>query len=196
MTRVLAVSAGLSRPSSTRLLADRLATAVAERLGDGVEVETVELREVAHEITDNMLVGFPSGRLREIMDHLASAEGLILVAPTFSASYNGLFKSFMDVIDPEVMHGKPVLLAATGGTERHSLMLEHAMRPLAAYLRAVPVPTAVYAASADWGNDTTLAERVDRAAAELAAAIAKHDPAPVPDGFTDPTPFARLLDRE
>jgi FMN reductase len=89
----------------------------------------------------------------------------------FSASYSGLFKSFFDVLDKDALTGKPVLIAATGGTARHSLVLEHALRPLFAYLRAVVVPTGVYAASEDWGGEG-LAGRIERAAGELAALMA------------------------
>ena len=89
------------------------------------------------------------------------------MTPIFTASYSGLFKSFFDVIEPEALAGKPVLIAATGGSARHSLVLEHALRPLFAYLRAVVVPTAVYAASEDWGAEG-LDGRIERAAGELA----------------------------
>jgi FMN reductase len=91
-----------------------------------------------------------------------------------------------------------VLIAATGGTERHSLALEHAVRPLFAYLRSVVVPTAVYAASSDWGAGdgdgvTALADRIDRAARELAGLIGEREPAGPADPFDEPTPFERLL---
>ncbi len=83
---------------------------------------------------------------------------------------SGLFKSFFDAVsgfDKDALAGTPVLIAATGGTARHSLVLDHALRPLFAYLRAVVVPTGVYAASEDWGAQG-LAERIERAGAELA----------------------------
>ncbi|MFD0775562.1 CE1759 family FMN reductase [Streptomonospora algeriensis] len=192
-TNILAISAGLSQPSSTRLLADRLAAAARGELGDAAAIETVELRDYAHDITDHVLTGFANQRLRPVLDRLDAAAGLILVSPTFSASYSGLFKSFMDILDPESLQDKPVLLGATGGTERHSLMLEHALRPLLAYLRAPVVPTAVYAASADWGNDTDLNRRIARAAAELAAAVRGRPARQKTDAFTDPVPFEQLL---
>ena len=91
------------------------------------------------------------------------------MTPIFSASYSGLFKLFFDVIERGGFAGKPVLIAATGGTARHSLALEHAVRPLFAYLNASTVPTAVYAATEDWGEgalaaDGRLVDRIDRAA--------------------------------
>jgi len=114
-------------------------------------------------------------------------------SPTFSASYSGLFKMFFDVLDDQSLAGKPVLLAATGGTERHSLVLEFALRPLFAYLKALPVPTGVYAASTDWGpNAAKLRTRITLAATELVAAL--HHEAPTrTDPYDNPTPFEDLL---
>ncbi|MBA8824746.1 FMN reductase [Saccharopolyspora lacisalsi] len=193
MTRVLAISAGLSQPSTTRLLADRLVTATRGELGDETAVDVVELRDYAHDITDGLLTGFANQHLRPVLDQLHAADGLILVSPTFTASYSGLFKSFIDLVEPGSVQGKPVLLAATGGTERHSLVLEHALRPLLAYLRAQAVPTAVYAASADWGSDADLNQRITRAASELATAVRDQPQHERTDPFTDPVPFEQLL---
>jgi FMN reductase len=200
-TRTLAVvSAGLSVPSSTRLLADRLADAtVAALRARGVEaaVEVVELREHARDLADNLVTGFPNTSLRAALETVERADGLIAVTPIFSASYSGLFKTFFDVLDKDVLTGKPTLVAATAGTARHSLALEHALRPLFAYLRAVVAPTAVFAASEDWaGGDATdrgLVERIERAAGELADLVARRVPAVASDPFADPTPFEALL---
>ena len=163
--KLVVVSAGLSVPSSTRLLADRLAAAVGRETD--VQVEVVELRDLAVEIAHNFTNGFPGRKLAAALEAVTEADGLIAVTPVFTASYSGLFKSFFDVLDKEALVGKPVLVAATGGTARHSLVLEHALRPLFAYLRAVVVPTGVYAASEDWGAEG-LEDRIDRAAGELA----------------------------
>lgn len=100
------------------------------------------------------------------------------------------------MLDQEALTGKPVLIAATGGTARHSLALEHALRPLFAYLRAVVVPTAVYAASEDWGNNDGLNRRIDRAAAELAALLTGtggRRAAPAADPMEEVVPFAEQL---
>ena len=140
-TRTLvAISAGLSQPSSTRLLADRLVADTVtdlERRGVAVELRTVDLRDLAHDITDNLLTGFPSPRLKEVVEAVEHADGVIAVTPIFTASYSGLFKSFVDILDSKALVGTPVLLGATAGTARHSLALDHALRPLFAYLRAV-----------------------------------------------------------
>ncbi len=195
--RVIAVvTAGLTTPSSSRLLADQLAAAVRDELsGRGIasRVEMIEVRDHAHDLTNNLLTGFPSASLQAVLDTVASADALIVVTPTFSASYSGLFKMFFDVLDDKALAGKPVLLAATGGTERHSLVLEFALRPLFAYLKALPVPTGVYAASTDWGTGATnLRARITQAATELVAAL-HHETPTQTDPFTTPTPFEDLL---
>ncbi|MFF4833117.1 FMN reductase [Streptomyces sp. NPDC001315] len=178
--KLVAVSAGLSTPSSTRLLADRLAESARGELaaqGHDVQVDVIELRELAVAVANNLVTGFPSPPLAAAIDAVTGAHGLIAVTPVFTASYSGLFKSFFDLIDPDALTGKPVLIGATGGTARHSLVLEHALRPLFAYLRAGVVPTAVYAASEDWGSGGDeytegLPARIRRAAGELAAVMA------------------------
>lgn len=182
MRRVAVVSAGLSKPSSTRMLADRLADATRARLeekGFEVSVDTFELRDTAQDVTNNMLTGFPSPTLEKVIEQVTTADALIAVTPVFTTSYNGLFKSFFDVIDNQAFVDMPVLIGATAGTARHSLVLDYALRPLFTYLHAVVVPTGVFAASSDWGGGgdkvKTLHERVERAAGELAPLVAVSD---------------------
>ncbi|MEV5753099.1 FMN reductase [Actinoallomurus sp. NPDC052308] len=197
--RLVAVSAGLGTPSSSRLLADRLAAATRERLtadGRPIEVTVIELRDLATDIANGLVTGFPGTRLRTAIEAVTGADGLIVVSPIFSASYSGLFKSFFDVIDNTALAGRPVLIAATGGTARHSLALEHALRPLFTYLRAIVAPTAVYAAPEDWGSGGDagagdLAARIDRAADELAALMRDRPPAAAPAESV--VPFAEQL---
>jgi FMN reductase len=200
-SRIVIVSAGLSVPSSTRILADALGSATQRALsalGQGSEVEVIELRDLAHLITDNQLTGFPTGALSEAVRRVAAADAVIAVTPVFSASYSGIFKSFFDVLEDGTLEGKPVLLAATAGTARHSLVLDYAMRPLFAYLRADVVPTGVFAASADFGSASTvsggsLSARIDRAAGELTDKVLRRGTTLPDDPFTNPTPFEDLL---
>ncbi|WP_193107120.1 CE1759 family FMN reductase [Brachybacterium sp. FME24] len=175
--RLVALSAGLSTPSSTRMLTDQLSRAASTALDrDDVEVEvtTVELREYAHDITDALLTRFPNERLSMVVEQVRAADAVIAVTPVFNVGPSGLFKTFFDAIDIEVWKNKPVLLGATAGTARHSLAIDYAIRPMFGYLKAEVVPTVVFAASADFGADTEgqadeqpLAVRVRRAAMEL-----------------------------
>jgi FMN reductase len=177
--RIAVVTAGLSNPSTTRMLGDRLSDAALEQLrerGVEAEVDVFELRDYAHDITNNLLTGFAPPALETMINAVVSADAIIAVTPIFSTSYSGLFKSFVDILDPDALTGTPVLLGANAGTARHSLALDYAIRPLFTYLHADPVPTGVFAASSDWGANADevapLGARIDRAARELADRIA------------------------
>ncbi|BCI51559.1 FMN reductase [Mycolicibacterium litorale] len=168
MTRLAVISGGLRQPSSTRMLADRLTAAVESELRERdvtVSTSVIELRPLARSITDAMLTGLAAAELEAAFTTIGDADGVIAVTPAFNASISGLFKSFFDVLPQETLSEMPVLIGATGGTERHSLVLEHAMRPMFSYLHAIVSPTGVYAATADFGEH--------RQAADLAARIAK-----------------------
>lgn len=200
---IVVISAGLRVPSTTRMVADELRGAVSDafiRNGHEAAVEVIELRDHAHAIADAMLTGFPSGALEETTNKVVDADGIVVVTPTFSASYSGLFKSFIDIIEPEALTGMPVLMAATGGSERHSLMLDHALRPLFSYLGAEPVRTAIFAATADFGGaeGAKLEGRMAKAAGELARAVLAN-PVKTPrsgdvdDEVIDFVPFDQLM---
>ena len=208
MRTIAVVSAGLRQPSSTRLLADRLASATVRALvarGEEAEVEVVEIREHAHDLTNMLLTGFAAPALQAGLETVTRADGVIAVTPIFSGSYSGLFKSFFDVLDDGALDGTPVLMGATAGSARHSLALDHAVRPLFSYLRAVVVPTGVFAATEDFGrargstsrDAAPLATRVDRGAGQLAALVAARErrvaTAPADDAIRLTVDFEDLL---
>ncbi|WP_194819850.1 CE1759 family FMN reductase [Nocardia sp. XZ_19_385] len=171
---IVIVSAGVSEPSSTRLLADRLAQKTLELLtARGVEatVGTVDLRALVADIGQATLAGFPSDNLRAAFERLAAADAVIAATPVYKAGISGLFKSFIDVLDDDLLIAKPVALAATAGSERHSLVPDEQMRPLFAYLRALVTPTSLFATPQDWA-DRALSDRIARTATELAALVA------------------------
>ncbi|WP_375384909.1 FMN reductase [uncultured Microbacterium sp.] len=193
--RIAVISAGLSNPSSTRMLADRLAAATVRDLaehGEEAEVDVFEMRDYAHDIMNNLLTGFAPLALESVINTVVSADAIIAVTPIFSTSYSGLFKSFIDVLDPDALTGTPVLIGANAGTARHSLALDYTIRPLFTYLHAEPVPTAVFAASSDWGTTADqvapLGNRIDRGARELADAIARRPATASVDPF-DPAHY-------
>jgi FMN reductase len=189
--KLAVVTAGLSVPSSTRLLADRLAAATVAASPSPVSVSVVELRDIALDVTKNLLTGFPSPSLRSAITSVVDADALVVVTPVFTAGYSGLFKSFFDVLDADSLAGKPVLLGATGGTERHSLVLDYQLRPLFGYLKADPVATGVYAASSDWGSgEGALQRRIEKAGAELASLAAGRPALAQEPAFV---PFDQLL---
>lgn len=189
--RVVVLQGGLRTPSSSRMLADQIARAV-QRAGQGaLEVEVIDLRDHAHAVVDAMLAGFAAPGLQAVLDAVATADGIAVVTPTFSASVSGMVKSFFDVLEPGAIEGTPVLLAATGGTERHSLVIDHALRPLFSYLGAEPVRTGVFAATSDFGaGGQRLEQRVGRAAGELVSRMAGRTPTTRSDAkeLADSTP--------
>ncbi len=167
--RLAVVTAGTSDPSSTRMLADRLAertAALAGRRGDAVTVSVIDLREISADITNALVSQLVTPKLQQAVSTLREADGIIAAAPVYKAGPSGLFTSFFDVLDNDLLIATPVVLAATAGTARHALVADDQMRPLFAYLRTMTVPTSVFAAPEDWG-DPALNTRIDRAATEL-----------------------------
>jgi FMN reductase len=212
--QLVVVTAGLSQPSSSRLLADQLTSAVTSAVsgrGEDTRVSVIELRELAVDLAITMTTGgLATPAVARARDLLSAADGLIAVTPVFSGSYSGLFKMFFDVLDRDALNELPVLIAATAGSARHSLVLDHAMRPLFTYLGAVVVPTGVFAATEDFGGGDRggLGERIGRAASQLAALlvadqvgvggfapnVADRRPRPRGSSLRSPQPFAALLE--
>lgn len=168
MSRIVAISAGLSESSSSTLLAQRIGEAISSKDQAG-SFEIVTLRELAGSIAEANVVGFAAPRLQGVIDRVGAADAVVFVTPTYQGSFSGLFKSFIDALAPDALIGTPVLLAATGGTARHSLVVDYAMRPVLAYLQAFVVPTGIYASSHDWGSEGTnaLKLRIERAVGEV-----------------------------
>jgi FMN reductase len=167
--RLVVVRAGTGNPSSTRQLTDRLAQKSLDLL-DGATVSVIELGPLAADTARAAVAGFPGEALTEAIERLAAADAIIAATPIYKAGISGLFKTFVDVLDNDLIVAKPVLLAATGGTPRHALVIDDQMRPLFAYMRALTLPTSVYAAPEDWGTGD-LGKRIERAATELAVLV-------------------------
>ena len=193
------ITAGITQPSSTRLLADRLTEATVRALArhdvGEVVVEVVDVREVAHDLTNHVLTGFASPDLQARLDAITEADAVVVATPVYAASYSGLFKMLIDVLPKDALRDTPVLLGATGGTARHSLAIDHALRPLFAHLGALVAPVAVFAASEDWGSVDAgrLGERIERAGAAFAALVSGSPRADRVDPFEQVTPFESML---
>jgi len=171
--RVVVVSAGTGDPSSTRRLTDRIAQKSLDLLAQGgtpATANVIELGPLAVDTARAAVAGFPGEQIQAAIDRLAAADAIIAASPVYKAGISGLFKSFVDVLDDDLIVAKPVLLAATGGTPRHALVIDDQMRPLFAYMRALTLPTSVYAAPEDWAT-TELGTRIERAATELAVMV-------------------------
>jgi len=181
IARVVVVSGGLGTPSSSRRLADRVTGHVERALaahGCGAEVAVIELRDLAVAIAHRLVEGTADAALTDALERLQTADGIVLVSPVFNGSVSGLVKSFLDLVQPQALQGIPVALGATGGSARHSLVIDYAMRPLMTYLRTFPMPTGVFAATADWGDEQagtaeveSLETRTARLGRELADAM-------------------------
>ncbi len=167
--RLVVVSAGASDPSSTRLLADRTASAVVA-IGQGrereIRVSTVDLREISAEVATSLTSTVRGPGLTAAIDALKDADALVVSTPVYSAGPSGLFTSFFQLLDDDLLIAKPVILAATAGSARHALVVDEQMRAHFAYLRTLSVPTSLFAANEDW-SDPALGVRIDRAALEL-----------------------------
>jgi FMN reductase len=171
--RLVLLSAGTGNPSSTRLLGDRVAQKTLDLLreaGSAATVNVIELGPLAVDIAKATVSGVKSADLQAAVERLAAADGVIAATPVYKAGISGLFKSFVDLLDNDLLVAKPVLLGATAGTDRHALVVDEQMRPLFAYMRALTPPTSVFATPDDWAAGD-LGERVERAAAELAVLL-------------------------
>ncbi|MGX5692335.1 CE1759 family FMN reductase [Dermacoccus abyssi] len=167
--RLAVISGGLSEESSTHRLAQLLCDAVVESAreqGGEVVVQRIDLRALAHDITTASLTRFAPPALADAYEVLGAADAVVAVTPTYKASFTGLFKSFWDATADGVLSGVPVIVGATGGSTRHSLVTDTALRPLFAYMKALVMPTAVYASPDEW-DGRGLEARASEAADEL-----------------------------
>jgi FMN reductase len=166
--KLVLVSAGTGEPSSTRLLADRIAAKLSDVLVDAgtqPSLAAIELAPLSADIAGAIVGGVTSDRLTATMTHLADADIVVVSTPVYKAGLSGLFKSYVDVLDDDLLVGKPVVLAATAGSPRHAMVVDDHLRPLFAYMRAVTVPTSLFAAPEDWA-DPALNRRIERTAVE------------------------------
>ncbi|MFJ4107333.1 CE1759 family FMN reductase [Oerskovia enterophila] len=171
---VVAVTGGVSFPSTTRALTDLLLDKTVARLtaaGVAVDARTVEIREHAQDVATATVVGMRSEELELALKTVEQADLLVVASPVFRGSYSGIFKSFFDLVDSLAMVDKPVLLAATGGTARHTLVIDQALRPLFSFMGDLIVPTGVFASKEDWTIELFpmpwLDERAERAVGQL-----------------------------
>jgi FMN reductase len=166
---VVGISGNLTRPSKTRLFIEHIAGEVARNVGAASAVYDIE--DLGPSFARARRVSDLDPAARSIVEQLSQAAVLVVGSPTFKGSYTGLFKHFFDLLDPNSLKGKPVILAATGGGERHSLIVEHQLRPLFGFFEALTIPTAIYASDRDFADGALVSEAI-RARAQQAVAEA------------------------
>lgn len=176
--RVVGFAGSLSRPSKTRSLVDFVTMRAAAALG--AAAATYDLTDLQPGLGAAGTLDDLDGLPRAIVAAILSADALVVGSPVYKGSYTGLFKHLFDLIDPAALAGKRVLLTATGGGDKHALVIEHQLRPLFGFFEAATLPTGVYASSADFSDGAPAAPqlllRIDRAVSQFSAGL-KHEPA-------------------
>lgn len=179
MKKVVVISGNTQRPSKTRALAEAVSAQIMARCQ--IRLASYDLVDAGPGLGAFTREDLPSSATR-ILEEIEIADALVVGSPVYKGSYAGLLKHLFDFLDPLCIAGKPVLLLATGGGERHALMGEHQLRPLFGFFSALTVPTYVYASDADFKggvlqNEAILA-RVSQAAREMCSFLAR-------DGYGD-----------
>ncbi|MFM0248210.1 FMN reductase [Paraburkholderia sediminicola] len=148
--KVVAVSGGLQRPSRTLVVVERLLAV----LGDSLPIDThlVELGQIVTRLAGAVHRAQVPVDLEAHIKAIESADLLIVGSPVYRASYTGLFKHLFDLVHHEALVDVPVLLAATGGSDRHALVIDHQLRPLFSFFQARTLPIGVYASEADFSG--------------------------------------------
>lgn len=163
--KLVGLAGSFNRPSKTFTLVENISGLAGEKYG---------FRNTIYDLTD---VGPSLGhalrrddldkRAKEIIADIVSANVLVVGAPTFKGSYPGLFKHLIDLIDPHDLRAKPIVITATGGGDRHALMVEHQLRPLFGFFMAHTLPTAVYASDRDFTDYRVSSEPLSKRIAEV-----------------------------
>ena len=146
--RLVAVSGGMQRPSRTTALAEELLTLIANEIP--CEPRLVEMGRIAPLLAGaTWRSNLPDTVERELAA-VEQADVLVVATPVYRGSYTGLFKHFFDFIHQDALIDKPVLLAATGGSQRHALVIDHQLRPLFSFFQARTLPLGIYATDEDF----------------------------------------------
>ncbi|RWX78395.1 FMN reductase [Neorhizobium lilium] len=169
--KLVGLAGSYNRPSKTFALVDHIAALASARYG--FEKRVHDLADVGPSLGHAQRQTDLDANAAEILQDVVSADVLVIGSPTYKGSYPGLFKHFIDLIDPEQLRAKPILISATGGGDRHALMVEHQLRPLFGFFMAHTLPTAIYASDKDFTdykvNSEALKQRIGFAIDEIAA---------------------------
>lgn len=153
---VVGISGSLRAPSTTTALLQRILDTVAAVRPTDARI--VELAPLAVDLAVAVTGGERSAAVTSALDAVAAADLLVVGTPVYRGSYTGLFKEFVDLLDQSALAGTPVLLAAGGGNDQHSLVIEHELRPLFGFFQALTVPVGVYARPGDYADGVVTGE--------------------------------------
>ena len=146
--RVVAVSGGLQRSSKSTLLAQHLLSGIGKALP--CQTQLVTIGELAAQFAGASLRTQLPQTVEQALAVVEKADMLVVATPVFRGAYTGMFKHFFDHIHQDALIDKPILLAATGGSQRHALMIDHQLRPLFSFFQARTLPLGVYATDSDF----------------------------------------------
>lgn len=171
---VVGFSGNFTRPSKTRGFVDHIVRDIARR--HGLAATTYDIVDLGPSFGNAKWARELDADAQRVLDSIVDADVLVVGSPTYKGSYTGLFKHFFDLVDPRALKGKPVVLTATGGGERHALIVEHQLRPLFGFFEAFTLPTAVYASDKDFAdgvlNSDAIRARAAQAVDDVGAALA------------------------
>jgi len=155
--KIIGLAGNIRRPSKTRALVTSLVAETARQCGGANAV--YDVLDLMPDLGTCLFRSDASPKLQRILQDIESADGLVVASPVYKGSYGGLFKHLIDLLDPNSLMERPVLIAATGGGQRHALMVEHQMRPLFGFFGASSVPLAVYASDTDFKDGELMDEQ-------------------------------------
>lgn len=158
--RVVGVSGSLQEPSRTTALVRTILDAVAERIP--ARTELVEIAALGAGFAGALTREDVAPEVETALQAIQSADLLVAASPVYRASFTGLFKHLFDFVGQYDLVGTPVLLAATGGGERHALIIEHQLRPLFGFFQALTLPIGVYASRTDFEDYAVTSPEVAR----------------------------------
>ncbi|WP_026191684.1 FMN reductase [Methylosinus sp. LW4] len=148
--KLVAVSGGLGHPSRAAALAKAITEAIAARMP--IDAHAISVADLVQDLAGVISAKSAPASVSEAVTRIETADALVVTTPVYRGSYTGLFKHLFDLVHHEALIGKPVLLAATGGSDRHSLMIDHQLRPLFAFFQSLTLPLGVYANDSDFSN--------------------------------------------
>ena len=174
--RIVGVTGSLQAPSKTITLVESITADLAQRLA--AEVRLIKVNELGPSFAGALSRAEVSPEVEAALGAIETADVLVVASPVYRASFTGLFKHLFDFVDQFSLVDTPVLLAATGGSERHALILEHQFRPLFSFFQALTLPVGVYAHDSDFTDyrisSPRLVDRIDKAVAKSLPLISAH----------------------